>query len=352
MQSLKPFFVCAFLLSSSAALAHPAMSSHSAMDYLKDIVGEKGIGARVAGSTQEMQAAVYIEKQWLDQGLAPRISSFAIKDGKRSANVIVDIKGLSNKILIIGGHFDSTAPETGSLGAADNATSSAILLALSDKLRAQNLPITVRLIAFGAEEVGLLGSKAYAAQLSSQEIANIVGMINLDGAVGGDHLYIHSAHTEPYKCPASSQPYSSDPSLRDAMLLQAQTSFELNPFSLHPEYPGYPQGEAGGWSDHAPFACIGLPVVDLEATNFAINGQEGYDGYSQSTHAALWDCFSEKDMTACNRDTEKKWGKIWHTEFDRLDQLLPLFGQRIETQMQQNIKLISDFVVAYQVNIK
>ncbi|KXI30482.1 M28 family metallopeptidase [Paraglaciecola hydrolytica] len=318
------------------------------MDYLQNIVGEKGLGARVAGSEQEKQTAAYIEQQWLMQGLAPTVSSFTLKDNKHSANVVVDIKGKSDKILIIGGHYDSTAAKEGSLGAADNATSTAILLALSQHLRKQNLSVTVRLIAFGAEESGLLGSKAYVAQLGADEISNLLGMINLDGAVGGDNLYIHSAHSDPYKCPQSTQAYSSDASLRDAMMVQAKKSFtDANPFALHPAYPGYPEGEAGGWSDHAPFACIGLPVVDLEATNFSINGKEGYDGYSQSTHPELWDCFSTEKMGACDRESETKWGGIWHTQYDRLDKLLPLFGQRIETQLEQNLKLLSDFIESY-----
>ena len=61
----------------------------------------------------------------------------------------------------------------------------------------------VRIVLFGAEEVGLFGARHYVSSLiESQEIAHtdIVGMINLDTVIGGDMLYVHSAHALPYKC--------------------------------------------------------------------------------------------------------------------------------------------------------
>ena len=321
-----------------------AAESPKPMDYLQDLAGEKGIGARVAGSEGEQRAAAYIEQQWIDQGLSPYSSSFNINDETLSKNIIVDLKGQSDKTLIIAAHYDSTGAKEGSVGATDNASSVAALLALSHNLRNQMLTVNIRFIAFGAEEIGLLGSKAYVKQLSREELANIVGMINLDTIVGGDNLYIHSAHPEPYKCGGDAQYYSSDTSLRDSVLKQAQSGFTPNPFSKHPPFPGYPEGTTGGWSDHAPFACAGVPIAYIEATNFSINGKDGYDGYSQSTNGALWDCFADDKMSACDREKEQKWGDIWHSEFDRLDKLLPLFGERIELQLQQNIQLLTDFV--------
>lgn len=333
-----------FLMCSGSAFAQ----TPSAMDYLQALAGNKGIGARAAGTEEEQRTAEYIEQQWLNQGLLPYSSSFIIKDETLSKNISVDIKGKSDKTLIIAAHYDSTGLKEGSLGVTDNASSIAALLALSQKLQDENLPLSVRLIAFGAEEIGLLGAKAYVQQLSDKELAKIVGMINLDTIVGGDHLYIHSAHVKAYECGGTETRYSHDVTLRDALLNQAQSSFASNPFALHPAFPDYPQGVTGGWSDHAPFACAGLPIAYIEATNFSINGKNGFDGYSQSTHPALWDCFAEKDMTACNRETETKWGSIWHTEFDRLDKLMPLFGQRIEWQLEQTVKLLSDYVVNHQ----
>lgn len=344
MKLLRPYLGLALLLWGSSVLAQ----TPTAMDYIVAIAGEQGIGVRPAGSAGEQLTAEYIEQQWINQGLTPYTNSFNINDDKMSKNVIVDIKGKAEKTLIIAAHYDSTGEKEGALGATDNASSIAALLALSHNLRNQNLALNIRLIAFGAEEIGLLGSAAYVKNLNTEEQSTIVGMINLDTIVGGDNLYIHSAHSEPYKCANTNEHYNNDSSLRDQLLTQATSSFTPNPFSKHPAFPGYPEGVTGGWSDHAPFACAGIPIAYIEATNFALNGKEGYDGYSQSSNPELWDCFSAKNRGACNRDTETKWGSIWHTQYDRLDKLLPLFGQRIETQLNQNIKLLTDFVEAYK----
>jgi Zn-dependent M28 family amino/carboxypeptidase len=330
----------------------PFAQTLSPMDYVQAIAGENGIGARLAGTEADQLTAEYIEQQWLNQGLSPYTSSFKIKNESLSKNVIVDIKGKSDKTLIIAAHYDSIGAKEGSLGAADNASSIAALLVLSHNLRNQNLAVNIRLIAFGAEEIGLLGSQAYVRQLSAEEIDTLVGMINLDTIVGGDNLYIHSAHVKPYDCAGTNKPYSNDATLRDQLLAQAQRSFTPNPFSKHPAFPGYPEGMTGGWSDHAPFACAGVPIAYIEATNFSINGKDGYDGYSQSTNPALWDCFSEQELSACDRNKETKWGDIWHTEYDRLDKLIPLFGKRLELQLAQNIQLLTEFVETYQPPIK
>jgi hypothetical protein len=68
-----------------------------------------------------------------------------------------------------------------------------------------------------------------------------------------------------------------------------------------------------------------VPIAYVEATNFTINGEDGYDGYSQSTNPALWDCYDDATKSACDRDSETQWGKIWHTEHDRLDKMAELF---------------------------
>ena len=45
----------------------------------------------------------------------------------------------------------------------------------------------------------------------------------------------------------------------------------------------------------------------------------------QSTNPALWDCYDDATKSACDRDSETQWGKIWHTEHDRLDRMAELF---------------------------
>ena len=58
--------------------------------------------------------------------------------------------------------------------------------------KGQSTPYTIRFIAFGAEESGLLGSYAYLNQMTQDEFENIIVMIDLDSLVAGDIAYVYS----------------------------------------------------------------------------------------------------------------------------------------------------------------
>ena len=271
-----------------------------------------------------------------------------------SSNIIADSNGGDKPAIILAAHYDSTAAEQGSLGATDNGAGVAAMLAIAENLM-QKLPSTynVRFIAFGAEEVGLQGSRYYVQQLKErhpEQLKNIVAMINFDTIAGGDFVYVHSANTQPYDCADSNSIYNSESWVRDQLL---KTSTKLlgaqDQYNIHPANNEFAEGVTGPWSDHAPFACQGIPVAYVESTNFTINGVDGYDGYSQSTHPALWDCFDSATLSACNRDKEEKWGNIWHTKHDKLSELEVLFPGRIQQQLEQNVKVLVEFLLTFQV---
>lgn len=215
------------------------------------------------------------------------------------------------------------------------------------------LPYNVRILIPGAEENGLNGSLAYVKQaLVDGDLDNVIAMINYDTIGGGDIVYVHAAHSdyEEYKSVCeklglTESDYNKGTSIRDAML---QASIDVNgddnKYIIHPTLAGYPEGETGSWSDHAGFACAGIPIAYVEATNFNINGHDGYDGYSQTTNPKLWDCYDSKTKTACDRDAETKWGKIWHTEFDRLDKLSEIFPGRVDKQVSDNVNIVLEFL--------
>lgn len=309
---------------------------------------EYGIGARPAGTKMEIAAADWIQKQWQDLGFdVARFEFDAIleKGVFPSSNLSITIPGKSDKILIIGGHYDSTGEEHGSLGAIDNGSGIAAMLDLSKRLKGQSFPYTVRMVAFGAEEHGLQGAYEYV-NSAKEPLDKVVAMINLDTIIGGDKLYVHSANDNPYNCDkVKDVSYKSTPVIRDGLLAESQKLFGDNAHKLHPAAKGYPEGQTGGWSDHAPFACAGIPIAQLEATNFAIDGDSGKDGYSQTTHVDAWDCYQEEGKTACDRKAEKKWGRIWHTEFDRLDKLNAMFEGRLQSQLKQNVDVLEAYVL-------
>ncbi len=100
---------------------------------------------------------------------------------------------LKNDVVVVGGHYDhlgmggansgSRAPgeEAVHNGADDNASGTATVIEIAEKLAANRseLKRSVLVMAFGAEEMGLLGSK-YFTQNPSINLDRIVAMVNVD----------------------------------------------------------------------------------------------------------------------------------------------------------------------------
>jgi photosystem II stability/assembly factor-like uncharacterized protein len=104
--------------------------------------------------------------------------------GFDAENVIGERRGSETpeEIVIIGGHFDSIAFSQGfynAPGADDNASGTACAMAAARAFRNMSFARTVRYLAFGAEERGLLGSKAYA-ERCAQKGEKIVAVLNAD----------------------------------------------------------------------------------------------------------------------------------------------------------------------------
>ncbi len=336
-----------------------AMSADNAEDkdrqllitsYINALAGDSGIGPRIAASKMEKRAAEWIATEFEKLNISAEVQPFERVFGQktapqRSQNVIARIDGTSDKTFIIGAHYDSVPASTGSMGVIDNAASVALMLAIADHMNSMpKIKNNVVFVAFGAEEVGLNGAKHFVESISQTtlENENIIGMINLDTITGGDYQYIHSAKTAGYECDGDTSKFAADPIWRDTLLTH---SSKLNlPFKKHAGNAEYPAGETGAWSDHSPFACVGIPVVHIEATNFDIVGLNGQDGYSQTVNPAMWTCFDKDTLTTCDRPNEKKWGRIWHTEFDRIDVLNREFPGRLETQLNNVFLLLSSFL--------
>jgi len=115
----------------------------------------------------------------------------------KTQNVISFLEGndpkLKNQIILIGGHYDhlgyggsntgSRVPEEHAIhhGADDNASGTASVIEIAEKLAAnrKSLRRSVIVICFGAEELGLLGSKAFTSN-PPVDLKRIVAMINID----------------------------------------------------------------------------------------------------------------------------------------------------------------------------
>jgi Iap family predicted aminopeptidase len=148
-------------------------------------------------------------------------------------NVIAETpEGDGERVVMAGGHLDSVS---GGPGINDNGSGAATLIELAEAIGPDPPGARVRVAFWGAEELGLLGSRHYVQSLDRAERRRISGYINLD-MVGSPN-----AVPEFYA--------DGDPKLGRVLQRVA----------------GRPLGmvEAGGSSDHAPFEAAGVPVSGL-----------------------------------------------------------------------------------------
>lgn len=136
--------------------------------------------------------------------------------------------------VIVGGHYD-TVPEVD--GANDNASGTALTLALAELWADHPSSSDICFIGFGAEELGLHGSRYYVGRIRIEDrLSEVTAMLNLD-AIGDGRA--------PYRILASVE-------IRDiSNAVAAELQINAGPGSL-PLNVG---------SDHASFARVGIPVV-------------------------------------------------------------------------------------------
>ena len=113
---------------------------------------------------------------------------------------------------------------------------------MAQELAGQVLPFEIRIIAFGSEEIGLLGSTHYVSTLSNEERNLIVGMLNFD-ALGSGGLRI-----------------GGDLFLVERTLDMARSSGIQVSSAIEP---------VGASSDHAPFRNAGIPVQFFFGADFS-----------------------------------------------------------------------------------
>ena len=101
-------------------------------------------------------------------------------------NVVVSL-GAGSPRVVVGGHFDAERLDDGSLshGLVDNGAGVLVLLRVAEALRDATLRGTVHVVFFDMEELGLLGSRAYADALDP--VPGAV-MVNVDIVAYGDTL--------------------------------------------------------------------------------------------------------------------------------------------------------------------
>ncbi len=149
-----------------------------------------------------------------------------------SQNVIAVLPGLDQRSIVLGAHYDSVPQGP---GANDNASGVGTVMELARVLASDPPSLTVKVALFGAEEIGLVGSRRYVESLDAEEKDRIMAMLNFDMVGVGD---------------APSVGGSSD--LTDMAIDAAvEGGLQLAPMT----------GQAASGSDHDSFISAGVPAL-------------------------------------------------------------------------------------------
>ena len=164
----------------------------------------------------------------------------------QSGNVIAEIPGVTDEIVIIGAHLDSWDLGTGAVddGAGIGITVGAAKLILDMNKKPRR---TIRVVMFGAEEVGLVGAIAYAKKHANELDRHVVGAESDFGA---------------------GKVWRFDTNFAESKLHKAKEIHKV----LEPLGIALGSNNASGGPDMGPLRMLGMPVVTLKQ-----NGWDYFD---------------------------------------------------------------------------
>lgn len=268
--------------------------------HIDKLAGEIGARSLTASPAGLENSALYIERTFAAIGYKPQSQRFTVDDrrslaylekylpdfpgdkimGKEARNVIAELKGTTRKVIVIGAHYDTVFDCP---GANDNGSGVAALLELARALRGEELPCTVRFVAFANEEppffrTSNMGSAHYA-KLCHDTGEEVVAMLSLE-TIGS---YSDRPGSQKYPKPFNlfypntgnfisfvANARSRELVRRCVQLFRGSTSFPSEGVAAPEKIPGV------DFSDHLWFWHYGYPAVMVTDTAFC-----RYDHYHE-----------------------------------------------------------------------
>lgn len=150
-------------IDSPPGCSRPDLDASWLRPFLEDAVSDLAAAPR-ALSTERTTARTYQMTQLQAMGWTAQLQSYA-----NGVNVIATIPATmgDEKTIVVGAHFDTVQ---GSPGANDNASGTAVVLAVARYLQDTPCRTAPVVIAFFDQELGLFGSRAYAQTLSPANV--------------------------------------------------------------------------------------------------------------------------------------------------------------------------------------
>ncbi|SEC74866.1 M28 family metallopeptidase [Streptomyces sp. TLI_105] len=270
--------------SPAAAVAAPDISLANVKQHLADLqsIATANGGNRAHGRTGYKASIDFVKAKLDAAGYTTTLQQFSY-NGATGYNLIADWPGGDpNQVIMSGSHLDSV---TAGPGINDNGSGSAAILETALAVsRAQLQPTKhLRFGWWGAEELGLVGSKYYVNNLPSTERSKIKGYLNFDMIGSPNPGYFV---------------YDDDPTIEQT----------FKDYYAGLGIPTEIETEGDGRSDHAPFKNVGIPVGGLFS---------GADYTKTSAQAQKWGGTAGQAFDRCYHSSCDTTANINDTALDR-----------------------------------
>ena len=210
-------------------------------ELLRGSLGGPGVTIPVVGTTYALGAALAGTR-----GAVIHLRTDTTSETRVTHNVIADSRwGERTKVVMAGAHLDSVLAGP---GINDNGSGSAALLAAAESLGRIRTRNHLRLVWWGAEELGLIGSRHYMDELSPRERGRIRLYLNFDmvASSNGVMMVYDGVTSTAGEVPPGSAEIEG--------LFRAFLDARRQP---------YWSADLSGRSDYAPFMEAGVPVGGL-----------------------------------------------------------------------------------------
>ncbi len=275
----------------AAAPDIPVANVKAHLTQLQSIATANG-GNRAHGRAGYRASLDFVKAKLDAAGFTTTVQQFTAS-GRVGYNLIADWPGGDpNQILMAGSHLDSVSSGA---GINDNGSGSAAVLETALAVSRANLQPTkhLRFAWWGAEELGLVGSRYYVNNLSSANRARISGYLNFDMIGSPNPGYFV---------------YDDDPAIEKT----------FKDYFTGIGVPTEIETEGDGRSDHAPFKSAGVPVGGLftgasrtkTSAQAAKWGGTAGQAFDRCYHSSC-DTTSNINDTALNRNSDALAHAVW-----------------------------------------
>ncbi|MEH0546169.1 M28 family metallopeptidase [Streptomyces sp. B21-105] len=265
----------------AAAPDIPVANVKAHLTQLQSIATANG-GNRAHGRAGYKASLDYAKAKLDAAGYTTVVQQFT-SSGRTGYNLIADWPGGdTGRVVMAGSHLDSV---TAGAGINDNGSGSAAVLELALTVARTGYQPTkhLRFAWWGAEELGMVGSRYYVNNLSSANRARISGYLNFDMIGSPNPGYFV---------------YDDDPTIEKT----------FKDYFTGIGVPTEIETEGDGRSDHAPFKNAGVPVGGLFS---------GADYRKTAAQAAKWGGTSGRAFDRCYHSSCDTTANIDDTALDR-----------------------------------